>query len=258
MKTIAIFFIASASYSKRIVDIVSNPTSCLFDFNFSIVSSERGHLYNYNFDSSIIGQWWTMLPSIYPSLLDNLELISHRPTILPRQIDRSHDLYSLPQWLHPRELSYGDLSVISKHHQALVSFLRSHDDYCLICEDDVIFSDNALSIIHDLVQNFSFDFVDIAGGDGLTTSNADVTINKSLQLEKKSNFATRTACCYLVSRRYAEKLSLVLRSPVFPIDWSMSFAFSLFTSSPLVYWVCNNLAEHGSSTGKVISWRSSQ
>ena len=103
-----------------------------------------------------------------------------------------------------------------------------------------------------ILYSFSFDFVDIAGGDGLTTSNADVTINKSLQLEKKSNFATRTACCYLVSRRYAEKLSLVLRSPVFPIDWSMSFAFSLFIFS-LVYWVCNNLAEHGSSTGKVIS-----
>ena len=255
MKTISIYFIASACYSNRIVDIVTNHASDLFDYNFSIVASERGHLYDYSFDSSTITKWWSMLPSIYSSLLDNLALLDHSTSHLPSQLTRLCDLHSLPQWLHPRELSFGDLSVISKHHQALISFLRTSDDYCLICEDDVIFSDHTLSVIHDLAQSMIFDFVDIAGGDSLHTRNADVFVNESLKLETKSNFATRTACCYLVSRRYAEQLCLVLQSPIFPIDWSMSFAFSLFTVPPLVFWVCNNLAEHGSSTGKVTSWR---
>ena len=197
-----------------------------------------------------------MLPSIYPSLLDNIELLSRSSIHLPRQLSSSFNLNSLPQWLHPRELSFGDLSVISKHHQALISFLKTDNDYCLICEDDVIFYEESLTTIHSLAQNLSFDFVDIAGGDGLHTRKADVIINGKLRLEKKVNFATRTACCYLVSRRYAEKLSAVLNSPVFPIDWSMSFAFSLFSSPPLVFWLSNKLADHGSSSGKVTSWRS--
>ena len=255
MKTIGIYFIATARFSKRIVDIISNDKSLLFNYNFTIVSSERSHLYRYNFDSPTRSKWWSMLLSIYPSLRDNLNLLSPSASHLPKQLSDSFDPQSLPQWLHPRELSFGDLSVISKHHQSLNSFLNTDDDFCLICEDDVIFYENSLSYIHELVQNLSFDFVDIAGGDGLNTSNADVIVSRNLQLEQKFNFATRTACCYLVSRRYAEKLSLVLNSPVFPIDWSMSFAFSLFSFTPLVFWLCNNLADHGSSSGKVTSWR---
>lgn len=258
MKTISIFFVSSAPYYKRLVDIIENTSSELLNYNFTVIASELGHLYNYVFDDLTLQLWWKMLPTIYSGLRDNFQLLSRTShhSLPPCFSDfHAHDI--VPQWLHPRELSYGDLSVISKHHQAVKSFLLSTDDFALICEDDVIFEPSSLLSIHKLAQGPPFDFIDIAGGDDLYANKVDIIIDDSFQLERKYNCATRTACCYLISRRYAEKLSTVLDSPIFPIDWSLSFSFSLFTLPPLVYWLFNSLAEHGSSTGKVISWRSS-
>ena len=79
-------------------------------------------------------------------------------------------------------MSFGDLSVISKHHQALKLFLYSTDDYALICEDDVIFGDASLSAINDLAQGLSFDFIDIAGGDGLITKSVDLVVHDRFYL----------------------------------------------------------------------------
>ena len=257
MKSTTIFFISSSSYYGRLASIIDNHSSGLLDFNFTVVASELGHIYNYTFDELNSSKWWKMLPSIYLGLRDNLQLLSPTSVIPPSFPLDLDDQKLLPKWLHPRKLSFGDLSVISKHHQALELFLHSSDDYALICEDDVIFAEASLKAIHDLAQGLCFDFIDIAGGDGLITKSVDLVVNDRFHLEQKFNLSTRTACCYLISRRYAEALTTVLQSPVFPIDWSMSFAFTLIPSNPLVYWLRNSLAEHGSSTGKVISWRSS-
>jgi len=256
MKTISIFFISSAPYYKRLIDIIDNNASDLLDYNFTIIASEIGHFYNYSFDDLTLHRWWKMIPVIYSGLRDNLKLLSDSSSsLLPPCFSGFIDYESVPQWLQPRELSFGDLSVISKHHQAIKSFLYSKDDFALICEDDVIFEPSSLRSLHKLAQGPPFDFIDIAGGDNLHTQNVDIVIDNTFELERKYNFATRTACCYLISRNYAEKLSRVLESPVFPIDWSLSFSFSLFSTPPLVYWLCQPLAEHGSSTGKVSSWR---
>ncbi len=257
MKSISIFFVATASYSSRLSSIINNVNSGLLGYNFTTVSAERGFSYRYNFDESCAASWWAMLPSIYSSLRDNVIFLGGLPSSLPVSISDVEDYAALPKWLHPRELSNGDLSVISKHHQALKIFLNSKDDYALICEDDVIFAESAVPNIFKLAQGLSFDFIDIAGGDGLSADNPDTFIDNLFRLERKVNFSTRTACCYLISRRYASFLCNVLSRPIFPIDWSMSFAFSLYSTPPLVYWLSTPLAQHGSSIGKVNSWRSS-
>ena len=255
MKSISIFFIASASYYDRLISIIGNTCSSLLSYNFSIIACEKGHQYNYFFNHATAQRWCSMLPSIYEGLRDNVQLITEASSLPSPATFSSSSSETWPQWLQPRELTFGDLSVLSKHHQALNCFLNTTDDFALICEDDVIFSQHSLHSIHKLAQGLTFDFIDIAGGDGLVTHKVDFVVDDRISLELKNNYATRTACCYLVSRRYAEYLVKVLSHPVFPIDWSMAYAFSLFPSKPLVYWLCNPLAEHGSSVGKVTSWR---
>ena len=136
MKSISIFFVATASYSSRLSSIINNVNSGLLGYNFTIVSAERGFSYRYNFDDSCAASWWAMLPSIYSSLRENVIYLGGLPSSLPVSISDVEDYAALPKWLHPRELSNGDLSVISKHHQALKNFLNSKDDYALICEDE--------------------------------------------------------------------------------------------------------------------------
>ena len=168
MKSVSLFFVASSSYYQRMVDIIASSGRELLSYNFTIIASEYGHLYNYAIDDLTNNRWWEMLPIIYSGLRDNLSLISPISSCsLPLCFSEFNDHDSIPQWLHPRELSFGDLSVISKHHQALKAFLRSTDDFALVCEDDVIFEPTSLRSIHQLAQSLTFDFIDIAGGDHL-------------------------------------------------------------------------------------------
>ena len=58
MKSTAIYFICSSSYYNRLSSIIGNHSSGLLDFNFTVVASELGHLYNYIFDEVTSSMWW--------------------------------------------------------------------------------------------------------------------------------------------------------------------------------------------------------
>ena len=129
MKFLSIYIVTSASYSQRLCDIISNVGSNLLHHNFSVISRECGHLYDYQFNSEISSQWISMLPSIYQGLFDNLQLLGIPNDLTLSALKNVTSSYELPSWLRPRCLTFGDLSVISKHHQALKAFLKSTDDY---------------------------------------------------------------------------------------------------------------------------------
>jgi len=259
MKTLSIAIISCSVLSSRLVKIFNNNDSSLMDYDFKVYSREPTSLsMNYSFDDEIREQWLSYLPLIYQSLRDNMQLLdqSSSPS-LPATYPLSQPFDNLPNWMLPRCLTEGDLSVISKHLRAVNDFLNSSDDYLLIMEDDVIISPQAIAQLHILIQELIFDFIDIAGGDGLLVLNHHLSILETFFLEQKINFATRTACAYILSRNSASKLSSILSNPVMPIDWSLSVALHSLHQCMGVYWLDGDFMVHGSSVGSVRSWRKS-
>ena len=121
-------------------------------------------------------------------------------------------------------------------------------------EDDVIVNIDSLSIIHDFLVYNPFDYVDLAGGDSLlcNPNNLSTFFNVSGEIIPLNN--TRTACCYIISRRLAYYYLSCLFSRLFPVDWSLSLALQQLPNSS-TFWVSQPLFEHGSCIGTHKSWR---
>ena len=251
MKTIEYALIGCAHLSGRIVDLLEKSNEDIMENDLTIYCKETADDYFYKYDDDTKKRWLNQLRNIYPSLISNLKLLGNTKFIskYPKDEDR------LPEWTKPRLLINGELSVISKHHRAMKNFLKSSNDYLLVMEDDVILKKNALKKIKKLVNENYIDYIDLAGGDGLKATEENTIIMSGLKLENKLNRATRTACSYLVSRKIAKLISRDLNKPTMPIDWSISYSLSNNKERIKVYWLDEDLFEHGSSIGAINSWR---
>ena len=258
MKSLAIAIITCSRYTNRLIHLLQDQDTSLMDHDFKIYSKEPSdYLITYEFNETTKNKWLNYLPLIYQSLRDNIILLDpNASSLLPIKYPANQPYIDLPTWLLPRCLTTGDLSVLSKHLKALNDFLQGSDDCLLIMEDDVIISSQGILNLHKLIQKLSFDFIDIAGGDGLLVQHHDVNILDTFFLENKKNLSTRTACAYLVSRNSAYQLMMILKNPVMPIDWSLSVSLHFISSRLGVYWLDGDFMTHGSSVGAVKSWRS--
>ncbi|KZR70723.1 hypothetical protein PMIT1318_01863 [Prochlorococcus marinus str. MIT 1318] len=259
MKTLSIAIVSCSKFSSRLVNILSNNDTTLMDYDFKVYSREpTSFSFNYSYDELTRERWLSCLSIIYQSLKDNMQLLGQSDSFpLPEIFPDSQPMEQLPQWMLPRRLTLGDLSVISKHLRAVNDFLITSEDYLLIMEDDVILAPQAISQLNRLIQEHIFDFIDIAGGDGLKVHEHHLSLLDTFYLEEKTNCATRTACAYILSRNSASVVSTTLSSPVMPIDWSLSVALHSRNQRMGVYWLDGDIMVHGSSVGLVKSWRQS-
>ena len=232
--------IATSSLWDRTIALLS--TSCLKHYDFSIFSHEdESFKSTYNFDQLTVASWKTQTKSILPGLLDNLIRINGKLDNL--------------DFISPRALSLGELSVISKHYRAINNFLGSDNSQLLIMEDDVIFNESSFDSIDKFVSSNRFDFVDFAGGDGINCNPDKLQCVEGITGETINLKSTRTACCYMISKKFAYHLASCLSTPVLPIDWSISYALSVFQDAS-VFWVDDKIFSHGSCVGLHTSWRS--
>ena len=245
MKKIHIGIIGYSKLWIRIIDIVQS--ECLKNLDFNIMAYEdEEYISSYRYTAKTRDMWEDNIKYIKQGLIENLSRIEGR--IYP--INNEYT------WLKPRELNRGDLSVMAKHKRIMENFVSSSYDYVLILEDDAIIKNNALTKIQELIDILPVDYIDLAGGDNIKTNQSNLSKIKSIFVEKISNGATRTACAYILSRNAAEAAIETLKYPCMPIDWSISLALSKNKSFDC-YWIHDSLIEHGSCTGKVVSWRKS-
>ena len=229
----------------RIISLLDNDELSSVDFSLFFAEDQR-YQSRYTYTTASRTNWYESVDKIRPGLLRNLQIRS--PGL---QLDKSMQ-YS---WMEPRELKRGDLSVLSKHYRAFLRFLESNKRFLVVFEDDIILYSGWLSYLDFIFKNVHFDYLDLAGGDGIIT-NSPTLVSNNYSLFRDSFSATRTACAYVVGRNLASYIIEHLYNPVFPIDWAISVALQEFPN-PHVYWSCDNYFEHGSCTGKFISWRNS-
>lgn len=233
----------------RTLNLVGNSDFC--SNNFSIYSEEDPRFtQSYLYNELVRATWLEQLQSFKCSLIDNV----YRAQGIFTSSQISQD-YS-PSWMQPRKLSSGDLSVLSKHYNAIKDFLLSDANYLLVLEDDAILGGNFLSTVKSFISCTMFDFVDLAGGDGILCNPTRLHRYGGLLGEIVELRGTRTACGYLTGRTIALELLQSINNKIFPIDWALSYGLSL-CSSANVLWVETDIIKHGSCVGTYRSWRKS-
>lgn len=149
----------------------------------------------------------------------------------------------------PGKMSINNLSLNLKHIRAWHLLSEGGTPWGLVMEDDIIFREGSIASILNLLEVIpdQIDYVDVAGGCGLHPNGSRFRHLLVPGLYQDLLASTRTTCCYIISRRFAQKL-LELRLPLlFPIDFQLNYAFSLVT--PFVAWCSPELVIHGSEHG---------
>jgi hypothetical protein len=255
MKSLCISIVACEGLRDRVFKLLADSPLMHEDFRIYSFEDQR-YQDRYMASADTHSRLWTdYLSVIYQGLLSNLARISGQFKSLYWSNRISTSDFNPQEWMQPRNLNYGDLSVMSKHLRAMEDFLCSDLDYLMVLEDDAILNHASISSCRLLIQQFCFDYIDIGGGDGIECSHNIQKIG-GFNLEKILSRATRTACAYIVSRRAAECIARVLMNPVMPVDWSISYALQKLPCDAEVFWSCDSMVLHGSSIGSVRSWRS--
>ena len=249
--------ISIISYSKlwgRTINLLQS--SSFRNENMRIYAQEPEKSYECLYSrSEWNANWMEALKYIATGLEINVKIANNLP--YNKQSETSPT--KLRDWMKPRQLEIGELSVIYKHYKAIEDFLRSNNDYCLIFEDDALVSEDGLNfirkILHD-VRMTKFDFIDFAGGDNLRLTKSTEIPTNEVKVQNITWRSSRTACCYAINRRYAEAFHKNCRIPFMPIDWMLSYVAAKNQFN--VAWIENGYIRHGSSIGEIKSWRKNQ
>lgn len=183
------------------------------------------------------------------SPVNRLPLFKANPIELAQQID----------WLKPRPLKKGEISVLFKHFYALSSIALGAQTHGIIFEDDIYIEDSNVPLMISLLHPGNLkgvDYIDLAGGSGLFASSSEPMVNGHHLpcLVDINPPRTRTNACYLVSRSLAAYVVNRFFPLVLPIDWHLQWILN--TSKEIkCCWHEPPLVVHGSETGSVVSWR---
>lgn len=147
------------------------------------------------------------------------------------------------EWLRPRWLKPGDVSLLLKHKLAWKNIAAGSSDYAVVAEDDVILFDNSLSNLSQILACLpqDFDYIDLAGGCNLKPRPGAPLVNSCFYAIDPPR--DRTTCCAIISKRFAEKILEIGPPLALPIDWMMTYLFNLTKAK--VYWVEPIVFAHG-------------
>jgi GR25 family glycosyltransferase involved in LPS biosynthesis len=203
-----------------------------------------------------IEQWSRSINIIAPVLLGNA---LYRGQRFPEPSLITPEIISGYQWLAPRVLQPGELSVILKHFYSISVIASSNCPYGLVVEDDVRLgsdSETAFSECCTAMDKKNFDYIDLAGGCGLMPTELEIEASESKRIIALANPRTRCTAAYLISKRLAKSIANNFFPLVFPIDWHLQYIFCRLHSFSYAW--CNPEALiHGSEQNLVQSWRSS-
>ncbi len=205
----------------------------------------------YNFDEQLFLQ---MIQTIWPVMIGYAAGLCHPNASWKECIARlGSENLSFEQalernlWLHPYILAPAAVSVFLKHREAWRQIADQSDDYALIAEDDIVLDNNSairLSKVLDALP-VDADYIDIAGGCDLFPRAGNKMVNEFFfRMEPPRD---RTACCAVISKLFAQRLSRLDMPICLPIDWSLTYAFNKLNAA--VYWVEPAVFGHGSMIG---------
>jgi GR25 family glycosyltransferase involved in LPS biosynthesis len=171
------------------------------------------------------------------------------PNQIYHSLQKSEDTGS---WLNAvfagLKLRPAETSLFLKHLAAWRSFGSSQSDHwALIAEDDVVFKDDSLQRLNELVAAIPghVDYIDVGGGAGLKPEPAFGLLSPEIKgLYLIDPPASRTTCAYLINRKFAEKIASTSHPPLMPIDWYLNYLMQVHSAK--VCWLEPPVFIHGS------------
>ena len=144
-----------------------------------------------------------------------------------KDLSLPHKNYSEVKYnlLHGKKTNFGELGCYFSHLKVLKKFLKTTEDWALVCEDDIEFHEDIAEIINNaLGSGINFDLLRLSGG-----SNRDKEIGLPLKLKKihndfflSLNFGFKSGTgCYLINRLAAKNIIKKINSMSLPIDHAM-------------------------------------
>ena len=198
--------------------------------------------------------WLMRIRTIAPILLANAGSTSVlKNKTISDVTSTSEAVQLLPDWMHPRALGCGEISVLLKHYHALSKIAQGNKNYGLIAEDDILLGSRSAELFTVSSKGFascSGDYLDLAGGCGLRIRNK----NSKDNISRVSPPNTRTNACYIVSRDLARLLVENYFPFIHPIDWHLLYLLNILNVDRC-YWTVEEVFIHGSECGAYSSWR---
>lgn len=148
-----------------------------------------------------------------------------------------------------RELRKSEISIYSKHMQALQVFINSEANYALILEDDIEIELETVTILDRLIKDQNIEFCDICESPGLSTQKGEhINVENYLcRVETMIPQRTRNACAYLISKKVAMLFLDDITHYVMPYDWALSYFLVEYGVN--TKWVDGLPIRHGSQIG---------
>lgn len=185
----------------------------------------------------LIGYWWARDHVPFRPFDECVQLIQSRNASLDQ------DFATFP-WLRPKSLSLGEVSLCLKHREAWTRIAQSDSEYGIVAEDDIIFTERSLAYLSRLLTTLpqDADYVDIAGGCGLTPRVGNKCINGFFYEMQPPR--DRTTRAIIVRRSFVRQLIELAPPLCLHPDWTLTWAFAQLRSK--VYWVEPTVFGHGS------------
>lgn len=189
-----------------------------------------------------------------PSQINNCINFTQRSKLFYKNNPNNKILYSSYEWLRPRPLSPGEVSVLMKHFIAFYKIAVGPHNYGIILEDDILDIAGNENIYQSLIRFISTNqvhYIDLAGGCGLNAMNLENKLFTKIIPPR-----TRTNAAYLVSKELANLLICKFFPLVFPIDWHLLYFLKFYMIMyGECYWIQEPMYLHGSETQAYASWR---
>jgi hypothetical protein len=147
-------------------------------------------------------------------------------------------------WLSPQPLSPGEVSLVLKHRIAWERIAAQQSEYAIVAEDDVVLFDHSLAYLDTILTTLpaDFDYLDLAGGVGLSAVRGDPVLNSHFfRIEPPRD---RTSCCAVVRKRFAQRMLEADPRIVLGSDWMLTYLFNALGAK--VYWAEPLVFGHGS------------
>ena len=225
-----IYILSCLKTEERLSRLMANNAIC--HSNIKVIRNEIV-INNLNIDKE--RKWNDMSNTLKEAQEDNL-----------KRCGQSLRHNSMPPY---RQLRDSEMSIYTKHLQALEDFSRSKNHFALILEDDVEINLDDINILRQILMAHEFDFCDICESPGLSVESGSLINigNYECRLEKLKPPRTRNACSYIVNKRTAMQFLHEDYHYVLPYDWS--FSYFLIKYKLKTVWIDGLPVGHGSQIG---------
>ncbi len=153
------------------------------------------------------------------------------------------------------QMKQNEIEVTAQHIEAIKRMHHRNLDHAIILEDDVVFDNKFIKKMNIYIKQLPQDYDIFYFGEGCGALHIKRNIKEKIQgafgkknVFKRNNCQSRYADSYMLSKKAIDRLTPLVDTFQFPIDWEMNYLQIKLSMN--IYWGEPTLSFQGSSSGK--------